>query len=487
MPILPHISTAPPFAQREISAAERTPPALSLPADLLTPVSAYLSLRPHTTASFLFESVEGGERIARYSFIGIDPLLVIESTGGVVTVTRGGTRERAAGDLFSTIRDILGPAVPPPGREGPDFSTGLVGYVGYDEVRSIERIPSTLPDTTGAPDSLLGIFGTTIVFDHRDHTIAIVQRPGVPRGERRLTVAEVRELLKAPPTSGRPFSPVPGSALSPSVPPEFPGTVRTALRRIREGEIFQVVLSCRNTIPFEGDPFQVYRALRMINPSPYHYYLDFGTARLIGSSPEMLVKKTGSRVEHVPIAGTRPRGSTPAEDAAAERELLADEKERAEHVMLVDLGRNDLSKICVPGTVRVGRLMEVERYSHVMHMVSRVTGTCLPGTDAVDALRAVFPAGTVSGAPKIRAMEIIDELESVKRGFYAGAVGYFDASGNAEFCIAIRTILAAGGRLHLQAGAGIVNASEPSREREEIAGKMRALYDAVCLAKGIDA
>jgi len=467
---------------------------VTMPADVLTPVSAYLSLRRHTPASFLFESVEGNEQLARYSFIGIDPELTVESEGGDVSLSIGGRSVTVAGDIFSTVRDVLSRTRPYDGPAPTPFSGGLVGYVGYDEVRAIERIPCTVHDPTGAPDSMLGMFKTTVVFDHRDHTITIVTNPpisgnsgNVPAGGTRgLGPTEVREILRRPVTAGSPFSPAPGAGKDPSVPEGFCGTVAAALEHIRAGDIFQVVLSGRNTIPFEGDPFSVYRSLRMINPSPYHFYLDFGKVRLIGSSPEMLVRKKGHRVEHVPIAGTRPRGRTPGEDAVAAAGLAVDEKERAEHTMLVDLGRNDLSKICEAGSVRTERFMDVERFSHVMHLVSRVSGTCRPGTDGVDALRAVLPAGTVSGAPKIRAMEIIDDLENVRRGFYAGAVGYFDRSGNVDFCIAIRTILAFAGNLHLQAGAGIVSGSVPASEREEVACKLRVLYDAIHAAGEID-
>ncbi len=492
------------ISRDDISSLQHRPPSggpadgvgssVTMPADVLTPVSAYLSLRRHTPASFLFESVEGNEQIARFSLIGIDPELTVESERGVVSLIDGGRSVPAAGDIFSTVRDVLSRTRPYDGPAPTPFSGGLVGYVGYDEVRAIERIPCTVHDPTGAPDSMLGMFRTTVVFDHRDHTVTIVTNPPTPgisgtvpdAGRSGLGPADVREILRRPVTAGSPFIPDPGAGKVPSVPEGFSGAVAAALEHVRAGDIFQVVLSARNAIPFEGDPFSVYRSLRMINPSPYHYYLDFGKVRLIGSSPEMLVRKKGSRVEHVPIAGTRPRGRTPGEDAAAAAGLAADEKERGEHTMLVDLGRNDLSKICKAGSVHTERFMDIERFSHVMHLVSRVSGTCRPGTDGVDALRAVFPAGTVSGAPKIRAMEIIDSLEEVRRGFYAGAVGYFDRSGNVDFCIAIRTILAFAGKLHLQAGAGIVSGSVPESEREEVAGKMRVLYDAVHAAGEID-
>jgi anthranilate synthase component 1 len=482
------VATGPPSRPGRSTA----PPTLTMSADVLTPVSAYLSLRPHSSASFLFESVEGGEQIARYSFIGIDPRMLIESHKGVVTVTRGGRTVAAVGDIFTVIREILGVSLPPVAAGPSHFSGGLVGYIGYDEVRAIENIPCSVPDPTDAPDSMLGMFRTTVVFDHRDHTITIVGEPkddtltGGREEGRPLDLREVRDILRRPVTTGSPFGTGPGADSSPSAPQDFVETVESALGHIRAGDIFQVVLSCLNTLPYSGDPLAVYRTLRMINPSPYHYFLDFGGVRLIGSSPEMLIRKRGSRVEHVPIAGTRPRGPTPAADTAAAASLAADEKERAEHTMLVDLGRNDLSKICLTGTVSTDRFMDVERYSHVMHLVSRVSGTCRPGTDGVDALRAVFPAGTVSGAPKIRAMEIIDELENSRRGFYAGAVGYFGQGGNLDFCIAIRTIMAFRGHLHLRAGAGIVAGSDPRREREEIAGKMRVLYDAVAAAGSID-
>jgi len=336
---------------------------------------------------------------------------------------------------------------------------------------------------------MLGKFRTTVVFDHRNHTITIITDPRAdtsPGNEGHLTLQEIKNILRHPVTSGSPFTTGPESTWQPYVPEEFTSIAESAIEHIRAGDIFQVVLSCRNSIPYEGDPFSAYRALRMINPSPYHYFLDFGEVQMIGSSPEMLIRKCGPRVEHVPIAGTRPRGQTPAEDNAAAADLRSDEKERSEHVMLVDLGRNDLSKICETGSVTADRFMDVEKFSHVMHMVSRVSGTCRADIDGVDALRAVFPAGTVTGAPKIRAMEIIDDLEKIRRGFYAGAVGYFDLQGDVDFCIAIRTMLAYKGNLHLQAGAGIVSGSVPALEREEIAGKMRVLYEALRTAGGVD-
>jgi anthranilate synthase component 1 len=258
--------------------------------------------------------------------------------------------------------------------------------------------------------------------------------------------------------------------------------VEAALGHIREGDIFQVVLSRRASVRFDGDPFQAYRALRMINPSPYHFYFQFGETALLGSSPEMLARLTGETLEHVPIAGTRRRGRTGREDAEIASGLLADPKERSEHLMLVDLGRNDLSRVCTPGTVSVERLMDVERFSHVMHLVSLVRGTVRPGVDAPEVLRALFPAGTVSGAPKIRAMQIIDELEDARRGFYSGAAGYIDFSGSMDFCLTIRTMMAFRGELHLQAGAGIVAKSDPAQETEEVRNKLGALFEAIRIA-----
>jgi anthranilate synthase component 1 len=458
-----------------------------IPGDLLTPVAAYLAMRGASEASFLLESVEGNGQQARHSFLGVDPAAVIESRGGVTTVRRGPAVVSEGPDIFAAIRSVLPRRTPHPEDGLPRLSGGLVGFIGYDEVRSIERVPCTAEDRTGAPDSLLGLFSTVVVFDHltrRVRIVACADPADGPDGRHQYALLSSRLammrglLLRAAPA-------VPGGFTGREASCDlsaFPGMVEAALGHIRDGDIFQVVLSRRASVGFDGDPFQAYRALRMINPSPYHFYFQFGETALLGSSPEMLARLTGETLEHVPIAGTRRRGRTGREDADIASGLLADPKERSEHLMLVDLGRNDLSRVCTPGTVSVERLMDVERFSHVMHLVSLVRGTVRPGVDAPEVLRALFPAGTVSGAPKIRAMQIIDELEDVRRGFYSGAAGYIDFSGAMDFCLTIRTMMAFRGELHLQAGAGIVAKSDPAQETEEVRNKLGALFEAIRIA-----
>ncbi len=469
----------------------------TIPGDMLTPVGAYLSLADAANGSFLLESVEGGEHLARYSFLGFDATTILESRGNTTTLRRrsGGTTPGGLpsdGNIFDAASTLLGSIRIHPGDELPRLAAGLVGFIGYDEVRAIERIPCSVSDELGAPDSLLGYFGTLVVFDHVTHSVRLFvnadpfdeRSPGDLYEELVERLGRLRGALRIGAGGRTGGGYCAGEArfdLS-----AFPAKVERVKEYIRAGDIFQVVLSERARVGFEGDPFQVYRALRMLNPSPYHFFMDFGGTVLLGSSPETLARLHGGLLEHVPIAGTRPRGRTAGEDDRIAAELLADEKERSEHVMLVDLGRNDLSRVCRQGSVVVDRLMQVERFSHVMHLVSRVSGTVLPGTGPVDALKALFPAGTVSGAPKIRAMEIIDEMERIRRGFYAGAVGYFDGSGNMDFCLAIRTMLAFGGEFHLQAGAGIVSASDPLRETEELRHKLLALFEAVRSANEVD-
>lgn len=463
-------------------------------ADTITPVSAYVRLREDAHSSFLFESVEGSEQIARYSFIGRDPAALVRCDGKTTTVTRGGATRTTAENFFAVLESLSGSYRPAPDPELPRFSGGWVGCIGYDAVRFIESLPAPpRPGLAGADDSVLGLFSTVLAFDHRKHQVTIIVNvidpdPGALREAFDAASAGIAEiaarLADARPLPGRFFAdtaePVAGTTRE-----AFLAKVRRAKEHITEGDIFQVVLSQRFSSGYSGDDFNVYRALRVINPSPYLYYLDFEGVRVIGSSPELLVRKEGTTAETFPIAGTRRRGATAAEDAALEAELRADAKESAEHVMLVDLGRNDLGRVCEPGSVRVDEFMGVVRYSHVMHLASRVTGTLPAGCSAVELLKAAFPAGTVSGAPKIRAMEIIDELEDARRGIYAGGVGYFDFSGNMDICIAIRTLVAAGGRLFLQAGAGIVADSDPEAEYRETLSKSRALVEAVRMAEGI--
>jgi len=419
---------------------------------------------------FLLESVEGGERVGRWSFLGAAPGASVPAPGA---------------DPFAALKSLPAEALPP-GEDDPPFTGGAVGYVGYDAVRRLERLPSKNPDPIGLPDAWFGLFEEVIAFDHVKHRLLFLSRAPTgeePAARRRLSrFADALLSSEAPPAPSR----QPTSAISwtESLPREkFMAAVETAKEHIRAGDIFQVVLSRRWSAPFAGDPFALYRALRRISPSPYQYYLRTPHGTILGASPERLVRvrrgAAGSEVETIPLAGTRRRGSTREEDLALERELLADAKERAEHVMLVDLGRNDVGRVAVPGSVAVKEFFSVERYSHVMHLASRVVGALADGRCAVDALAATFPAGTLSGAPKIRAMEIIEELEPVRRGAYGGAVGYLDFDGNLDVAIAIRTAVVADGVLHVQAGAGIVADSVPSAEADECENKARALMRAV--------
>jgi anthranilate synthase component 1 len=500
------------------------PVSKSLLADTVSPVSAYLRLRgqnqepPHggttnggtaNAATFLLESVEGGERIARYSFIGRDPLFLVRSSGQTTELVRGGVVEKHDGDLFTLLSELLQQYSQPPHPSLPRFTGGLVGFIGYDAVRSIEKLPCSVVNDAGFEDSILGLFNKIVAFDHLRHQVIIIvntlvgQEP--PHGgatnqespygdttnlraqyENALAeIASIENMLKTPEQPPARFEHPPASPTAETSREDFEKLVVAGKRYITEGDIFQVVLSQRFSSQFNGDLFNLYRALRVINPSPYLYFLDFGETKIAGSSPEILVRAESGVAEVYPIAGTRPRGATEAQDKAFEKDLLADEKELAEHIMLVDLGRNDLGRVCEIGTVKVSDMMSIVKYSHVMHIASRVTGKMVPGKTCVDVLRATFPAGTVSGAPKIRAMEIIDELESSRRTIYAGGVGYFDFSGNMDFCIAIRTLFAKGSKLYFQAGAGIVADSDPAREFEETLNKSRVIVDAIKLAQEI--
>jgi len=461
------------------------PVSCELPADLETPISTFLKLRGDGNA-FLLESVEGGERVGRYSIIGSGPVLTIASRGDQVEIRSRNRVEHRTADVLDVTREILAQHRPVPDPLLPRFAGGAVGYFGYDLVRSWERLPHRPPDDLDLPTCCLAVAGTVVIFDHVRHTMKIVANAvvdGDGGAAYRRAIAEVErvyERLRAPvavPQGGGHISPV----LDTDMPvATFLKAVDRAKEYVRAGDIFQVVLSRRFSAEVEGvDPLDIYRALRTVNPSPYMFFLDFDDVKIIGSSPELLVRLDGKVVETRPLAGTRPRGTTEEDDRALEAQLLADEKERAEHVMLVDLGRNDLGRVCEYGTVRVTDLMSVERFSHVMHIVSDVQGRLREGLDAIDVLRACFPAGTVTGAPKVRAMEIIDELEPVARGPYAGAVGYIGFSGNMDTAITIRTIVMAGTRAYVQAGAGIVADSVPEREYVETVNKAKALVRAM--------
>jgi len=488
-----------PSVYRELSASFNLIPVWTeVPADMLTPLSAYCRLH-RGEPSFLLESAEGGERVGRYSFLGFAPFLeVISREERTVAVWNGCHPEASAeagaeasftGHPLWALRRIMAglraPSFPELGR----FFGGLVGYVAYDLVRHLERLPSPPPDDRGLPWARFLFPGQVAIFDHLTHRVKLLSL--APGADYERQVAEVEEMarrLEVP-------SPLEGLRLPSSSPveeearfvpsrEEFLEAVRKAREYILAGEIFQVVLSTRAERPMGASPFSVYRVLRSLNPSPYLFYLDFGDLQLLGSSPEMLVRLEGGVLTTRPIAGTRPRTGDPERDRELEAELLADPKERAEHVMLVDLGRNDIGRVSLPGTVRVTSLMEVERYSHVMHIVSEVEGRLRPGLDAFDALAACFPAGTLTGAPKVRAMEIIDELEPLARGPYGGAVGYFGLGGDMDTAIAIRTVVISGGKAYVQAGAGVVADSLPEREWEECRSKARALLEALALAEG---
>ncbi len=468
------------------------PVSKSLLADTLTPVSAYLSLRKNNESSFLFESVEGGERIARYSFIGKNPVVTLKCKDKTTWISERGTTQESNENFFDIIHSTISKYKQPTLPHLPRFRGGLVGFIGYDAIRFVENIPASVSDNSNMFDSILSLYTTILAFDHLKHQIIIIVNVVVNQNEslieqynsalNEITTLE-SQLRDASPTSHE-FHSDSNSLNHETDKKQFLQSVEQAKHHIHEGDIFQVVLSQRFSTSYQGDLFNVYRALRIVNPSPYLYYLSFDDFTVIGSSPEILVRVENGTTEVYPIAGTRRRGSTDEEDKRLETELLADTKERAEHIMLVDLGRNDLGRVCEVGTVKVEQLMFVVRYSHVMHIASRVTGKVAQGKTCVDVLKATFPAGTVSGAPKIRAMEIIDELEQRRRGIYAGGVGYFDFSGNMDICIAIRTMFATNDTIYLQSGAGIVADSNPESEYQETINKAQALVEALKLAEG---
>jgi anthranilate synthase component 1 len=466
----------------------------TLVADLETPVSAFIKIAGGKPMSFLLESVEGGDTRGRYSIIGLDPDLVWRTQGAKAEINR---TARTKPDTFSAcpqpplqaLRALLDESRIDLPEKLPPMAAGVFGYLGYDMVRLMEELPSPNPDPIGIPDAVLIRPTLVIVFDAVEDTLTVVTpvRPeqGVTAkaalaraGERLSQVVDAldRPLDKesvhgdAGPLTATPTSNTPAA--------DYKKMVLKAKEYIAAGDVFQVVLAQRFEAPYTLPPFSLYRALRRVNPSPYLYFLDFGGFAVAGSSPEILVKVQDGKVTIRPIAGTRPRGASPHEDKALEDELLADPKERAEHLMLLDLGRNDVGRVAEIGTVKVTDQFFVERYSHVMHIVSNVEGKLGDKHDAIDALAAGFPAGTVSGAPKVRAMEIIDELEKEKRGLYAGAVGYFSAAGEMDTCIVLRTALVKDGVMYVQAGAGIVADSNPEAEQQECVNKAKALFRA---------
>lgn len=546
-------------------AAEFTaiPVSRRLMADVMTPVSVFLSLRQGARFPFLLESVEGGEQLARYTFLGRDPFKVLICEEDQVRAISNGVSETLDGDYFDILREWTSAWSEPNLPDLPSLTGGAVGFSSYDTVRQVESLGEARPSDLPIPEAVWAFYDEIVAFDHVKKQLVLIvtvfTEPGMDlksaweRAHRRLDRLEER-VLKGSSTSDSYLNtrsnrgsstgdstgdasgvseadgsggPLYDSSQDRSVEPASGGSdtrptdgsaaqldsrsttrngafkldiskmtsnvsrdhyremVQRGKEHIFEGDIFQVVLSQRFEIPFEGDAFMLYRALRMVNPSPYLFYLDYGEYALIGSSPEVLVRVREGQVQLLPIAGTRSRGATPEEDIRLEEELRQDPKEVAEHVMLVDLGRNDLSRVCKPGSVKVIRDQIIERYSHVMHIVSDVTGDLNDHCTPVDALMQCFPAGTVSGAPKIRAMEIIDELEPTRRGPYAGAVGYFDFSGNMDTCIAIRTMVVSRDNVYIQAGAGVVADSDPDREFEETKEKAGALIEALGVALSI--
>jgi len=462
-----------------------------LTADTVTPFSVWSRLAVAGRNPFLLESVEGGERAARFSFVGADPCGVVELRRGTAFVD-GAPR---AGDPLQVLRRATDWGSVAPVDGAPPFCGGAVGYLGYDAVRLFERIPDGCRDEEGLPEGWFGLYDSVVALDRARQRLVLVTAAriaGDPEGAwdaARARLAHLREAiateLPAPAPDAIPEPPEDPWSGWEGAPDEerFLKAVRRAKEYILAGDIFQVVLSRRWRRMPRCTGAEIYRMLRLTNPSPYMFLFDTGQARVLGASPEMLVRVRGGAVTTCPIAGTRRRGHDAEEDRRLETELLADPKERAEHVMLVDLGRNDVGRVSAPGTVRVTREMEVERYSHVMHMVSEVSGRLRDGVDAWSALAACFPAGTLSGAPKVRAMEIIDELEEVRRGVYGGAVGYLNVTGDLDSCIAIRTLVERGGTVQVQAGAGIVHDSVPERELAECANKARALVEAVAMAE----
>jgi anthranilate synthase component 1 len=466
--------------------------------DLETPVSAFLKLGAPRRA-FLLESADRAQRLDRYSFLGVWARALVTYRDGRLTVDEDGRRlEIEHDDPFTAAADLLAGYRMAPRGDLPPLAGGLVGYFGYDLVRRLERLPEPPPDELGLPDMAFLLADTVLVFDHVRHTVTVVANAFVDGCDVESAYADaVRRIAEV---KARLREPLPASAYAGGAneaggaqpPPALPASSMTraayeaGVERIREhifaGDAFQVVLSQRFSTPVTVGPFSVYRSLRAVNPSPYMFFISFDDFSLVGSSPEPLVRVTGRRAELRPIAGTRRRGADDAEDRELIAELLADEKERAEHVMLVDLGRNDLGRVCRPGSVHVDELMAPELYSHVIHLVSSVSGELAPERTAIDALKAAFPAGTVSGAPKVRAMEIIDALETTRRGPYAGAMGYLSYTGDLDTCLCIRTIVFKDGVAHIQAGAGVVADSVPAREHEETRQKAAALLRAIELA-----
>jgi anthranilate synthase component 1 len=461
-------------------------------ADLLTPVSAFLKIAEHADYAFLLESVEGGEHFGRYSFLGKDPFLTLSSRQGRTIIERGGSTMESERPFVETLRRLMADYRSPFVPDLPRFTGGAVGYFGYGASTWFEPILGNLGSASdGANEAGFMLFDTVLAFDHVQHRILIIANARITPDDDlqslyQFACAKIQFLERELERSLSHAHPPGGPALdvrSNYTQEGFEAHVRKAKEHIAAGDIYQVVLSQRFEADVAADPFTVYRALRHVNPSPYMYFIRMGGVSVAGSSPEMLVRVEGSRVETHPIAGTRPRGKNNEEDLRLAEELKRNEKEKAEHVMLVDLGRNDVGRVSKYGSVRVPQFMGLERFSHVMHLTSIVEGQLADDRDRLDALVSCFPAGTVSGAPKVRAMQIIQELEPDARGLYAGAVGYVDFAGNLDFCIAIRTVIMFRGKAYVQAGAGIVIDSNPTAEYEETRAKARALLKALDLAQ----
>ncbi|MDB5309478.1 MAG: Anthranilate synthase, aminase component [Gemmataceae bacterium] len=509
---MPHF---PPFDQfAELARSHSVVPVYRrLTGDSLTPVSAFRKVEDGDW-SFLFESVVGGERIGRYSFLGSGPFMQFQAAGRNISVTKpDGTRvEASPEDPLKALEDFIGLYTAPHLPGLPRFCGGAVGYAGYDTVRYVEELPNAPPDDRKIPDLCFALYDRMVIFDHVAKTVAVVANADLT-GYRVASREPEEEDLRAAYTDacrrvdelvGRlQHEPAdikltdidPGMGNSGGAPPPlaraesnftrpgFEAAVRKAVEYINAGDIFQVVLSQRFKTETTAKPFDVYRALRVVNPSPFMFYLRAGAVTLVGASPEIMCRVENGEITNRPLAGTRPRGATPDEDRLLAEELLADPKERAEHIMLVDLARNDVGRVSQLGSVKIGDLLAVERYSHVMHLSSTVTGQLLPDKTAFDALRASLPAGTLSGAPKVRAMEVIDELEPHRRGPYGGAVGYVDFSGNMDTCIALRTMVILGTTAYVQAGAGIVADSVPAAEYQETVNKAMSLFRALEVAE----
>jgi anthranilate synthase component I len=474
--------------------ATMVPVAKTVAADLRTPVSAFLSIAAREPNAFLLESVEGGEKVGRYTFLGARPYMVLRAHGSRVTLEQGGKKKQLDDSVFKVLDRLLREHKPAQVAGLPPFTAGAVGFFAHDAVRQLEKLPSLAQDDLKVPDCALMFFDRLLAFDHVRHEIYIIATADVRRQPPRQAYAQaLRDIERI---EQQLESPLPKKYLQPAKPlrgklktvvsvskQHFLRTVEKVKDYIMAGDVFQAVPSLRLEMEPGVPPLNIYRALRRVNPSPYMYFLRMDDMTILGSSPEMLVRVKGRSLEYRPIAGTRKRGYDEAEDLRLEQELRNDEKERAEHVMLVDLGRNDVGRVSEFGSVKVRDLMFVERYSHVMHLVSAVEGTLRAGLSPVDAFAACFPAGTLTGAPKVRAMEIIEEVEPVRRGIYGGSVLYADFAGNLDSCIVIRTMLVKGKKAYVQAGAGIVADSVPESEYQECLNKAQALVRAVELAR----